>query len=81
MSGDKIVHFPAAAASPKIKSLSLRAAAAEWDATTRAWQKYVERARLAQVSHRIEDGIAAGHAWAEFLDLFAPVPRPPRGVA
>lgn len=40
-------------------------------ATEIAWDAYVRAAKLAQQSMRIEDGIAAGRAWAKWLDLFA----------
>lgn len=35
-----------------------------------AWQAYSEAAKVAQRSLRIEDGIAAGRAWARWLELF-----------
>ena len=36
-----------------------------------AWDAYVRAAKRAQETMRIEDGIAAGRAWAKWLDLFA----------
>lgn len=36
----------------------------------RLWQAYVEAAKQAQASLRFEDGIAAGRAWAAFMEAF-----------
>lgn len=36
----------------------------------RLWAVYVEVSKKAQASLRIEDGIAAGKAWAEFMKAF-----------
>jgi hypothetical protein len=35
-----------------------------------AFAAYCRAARTAQRTQRLADGIAAGHAWAEFLDVF-----------
>ncbi|KPH79341.1 hypothetical protein [Bosea vaviloviae] len=45
----------------------------------RLWQAWLDARKVAQASDRIEDGIAAGHAWAAFLALFARVEKPARG--
>lgn len=34
------------------------------------WAAYVEAARKAQASQRLEDGIVAGRAWAAFMRAF-----------
>ncbi|MEZ2132712.1 MULTISPECIES: hypothetical protein [unclassified Sinorhizobium] len=41
-----------------------------YDRQTKAWEEYVAAQRHAQLSGRIEDGIAAGKAWRRWLDLF-----------
>lgn len=35
-----------------------------------AWQHYVAAAAKAQSTHDINDGIAAGRAWRQWLELF-----------
>jgi hypothetical protein len=35
-----------------------------------AWEGYLRARDRAERSRRVEDGIAAGHAWAAFLKLF-----------
>ena len=42
----------------------------------RLWQAFLDARAIAQESHRLADGIAAGHAWAAFLALFARVEKP-----
>lgn len=42
----------------------------------RLWQAWLDARKVAQASDRIEDGIAAGHAWAAFLALFARIEKP-----
>lgn len=37
-----------------------------------AWEKYLAARDRAEKSRNISDGIAAGKAWKEWLDLFAP---------
>ncbi len=44
------------------------------------WAAYTAAAARAQASGRIEDGIAAGQAWAVWLGAFAPVPQHAVGV-
>ena len=36
----------------------------------RAWEDYLRARDRAERSRQVEDGIAAGHAWAAFLRLF-----------
>lgn len=67
MNDDKIVPFPGAERS------SICAA--------QAWTIYVECARRAQATRRLDDGIAAGKAWAQFIDLFVPKSTLPKGAA
>lgn len=44
----------------------------------RLFGAYCDAMRRAQASPRIEDGIAAGHAWRAFMDAFArPKPAKP----
>lgn len=38
--------------------------------TERLWFEYQEKAKKAQRTLCLEDGIAAGHAWASFLREF-----------
>jgi hypothetical protein len=38
-----------------------------------AWQRYLSARSRAEKSGDILDGIAAGHAWGEFMRLFHPV--------
>lgn len=40
------------------------------DHVDRRWNDYIEAQRRAQISHSVEDGIAAGKAWREWLNLF-----------
>lgn len=37
------------------------------------WQAYVEAAKRAQKSLRLDDGIKAGRAWAAFIQVFETV--------
>ncbi len=39
-------------------------------AAEKAWQEYVTAINVANQSRRFQDGIAAGRAWRQFLDLF-----------
>jgi hypothetical protein len=36
----------------------------------RLWARFVMAAQIAQVTLQVEDGLAAGRAWAEFLKAF-----------
>jgi hypothetical protein len=36
----------------------------------RAWEDYLRARDRAERSRRVEDGVAAGRAWARFLKLF-----------
>lgn len=36
-----------------------------------AWDRYLAAREMAERSRDVSDGIAAGKAWREFLDLFA----------
>ena len=38
----------------------------------RLWREYCEARAKAEVSNRVEDGIAAGRAWSAFLAEFVP---------
>lgn len=42
----------------------------------RLWQAWLDARALAMESGRLADGIAAGHAWAAFLALYARVEKP-----
>ena len=44
------------------------------------WQAYVDATQAAQASLRMEDGFAAGKAWAAFMNAFLPVPTIQAGV-
>jgi hypothetical protein len=37
-----------------------------------AWGKFLSAREQAERTKSIEDGIAAGHAWSDFLHLFCP---------
>lgn len=36
------------------------------------WQAYVDAKKIADDTLRVEDGIAAGRAWRDFLNVFEP---------
>lgn len=42
----------------------------------RLWQAWIDARALAMETGRIGDGIAAGHAWAAFLALYARIEKP-----
>ena len=42
----------------------------------RLWQAWLDARAVAMESGRLADGIAAGHAWAAFLALFARIEKP-----
>lgn len=45
----------------------------------RLWQAWLDARALAMESGRLADGIAAGHAWAAFLALYARIEIDPAG--
>lgn len=54
--------------------------AADNDRLEALWASYTAAATRAQASGRIDDGIAAGQAWAAWLGAFVRVPRQTAGV-
>lgn len=53
------------------KIVDLQAVRAARDTSTeQAWQRFVEATMTAKVSLRLEDGIAAGKAYREFVERF-----------
>lgn len=54
------------------KVISLRVATERRDVTVeQAWDRYVAAMQKSKETLRIEDGIAAGRAYRQFLDAFA----------
>ncbi|MER8511698.1 hypothetical protein NKH47_01910 [Mesorhizobium sp. M1060] len=43
---------------------------------TEAWEEYCSRVAIVNADMTLDNGIAAGRAWARFLDLFGRLDRP-----
>jgi DICT domain-containing protein len=54
------------------KVISLKVATERRDVTVeQAWQRYVDAMQRSKETLRIEDGIAAGRAYRQFLEMYA----------